>query len=156
GQTPDPAEFLARAPDLFEELREFFADQGRLSPLLTPLRPPPPSPPEPACAGQRVGPCELVEEIGRGGMGAVLKGRDARLGRDVAVKVLRQTHAGNDDLARRFVEEARIAGRLQHPGVVPVYDLGQFPDERPYFTMKLVEGRTLAQLLAARTDRAQD
>jgi serine/threonine protein kinase len=48
---------------------------------------------------------------------------------------------------QRFLEEARVAGRLQHPGMVPVYDLGRFPDRRPFFTMKLVEGRTLAELL---------
>jgi hypothetical protein len=89
-------------------------------------------------------------------MGAVHKGRDASLGREVAVKVLLEAHQEKPDLVRRFVEEAQIGGQLQHPGVVPVYELGQFPDPRPYFTMKLVKGRTLAQLLAERTDPAQD
>jgi eukaryotic-like serine/threonine-protein kinase len=99
---------------------------------------------------------QLHGEIARGGMGAVLKGRDTDLGRDIAVKVLLETHQDKDDLRRRFVEEARIAGRLQHPGVVPVYDLGRLPDRRPYFTMKLVQGRTLAALLAERPDLARD
>jgi serine/threonine-protein kinase len=93
---------------------------------------------------------QLQGEIARGGMGAVLKGRDVELGRDVAVKVLLESHAGRTELLQRFVEEAQIAGQLQHPGVAPVYELGQFTDRRPYFAMKLVKGQTLAKLLAAR------
>jgi eukaryotic-like serine/threonine-protein kinase len=99
---------------------------------------------------------QLHGEIARGGMGAVLKGRDADLGRDIAVKVLLEAHRGKAELLRRFVEEAQIGGQLQHPGVVPVYELGQFPDQRPYFTMKLVKGQTLARHLDQRTDPAQD
>jgi serine/threonine-protein kinase len=70
----------------------------------------------------------------------------------VAVKVLLGKHHGRAVLRRRFVEGAKIAGQLQHPGIVPVYDLGQLPapDRRPYFTRKLVQGRTLASLLAGR------
>jgi len=99
---------------------------------------------------------QLHGEIGRGGMGAVMKVRDTGLGRDIAVKVLLEAHAGRTELVARFVEEAQVAGQLQHPGVVPVYDLGLLPDRRPYFTMKLVKGRTLARLLAERADVAQD
>jgi serine/threonine protein kinase len=54
---------------------------------------------------------------------------------------------------QRFVEEAQIGGQLQHPGIVPVYELGAWRDERPFFAMKLVEGRTLAALLAERERR---
>jgi serine/threonine-protein kinase len=93
---------------------------------------------------------ELLGEIARGAMGAILKGRDPGLGRDLAVKVLLESHKDKPDLARRFIEEAQIAGQLQHPGVVPVYELGAFADSRPYFSMKLVKGRTLAALLAER------
>jgi serine/threonine-protein kinase len=93
---------------------------------------------------------ELHGEIARGGMGAVLKGRDTDLGREVAIKVLLEAHQGRTELVQRFVEEAQVGGQLQHPGVVPVYELGQLPDQRPYFTMKLVQGRTLAKLLAER------
>jgi serine/threonine-protein kinase len=98
---------------------------------------------------------QLFGEIARGGMGAVLKGRDVDLGRDLAVKVLLEKHRDNPDLARRFIEEAQIAGQLQHPGVVPVYELGAFADRRPYFAMKLVKGRTLATILAERADPAE-
>jgi eukaryotic-like serine/threonine-protein kinase len=89
-------------------------------------------------------------EIARGGMGSVLKGRDPDLGRDVAIKVLREDLRGNADMVRRFVEEAQIGGQLQHPGIVPIYELGAFADRRPFFSMKLVKGHTLAGLLADR------
>jgi tetratricopeptide (TPR) repeat protein len=92
----------------------------------------------------------LYEEIGRGGMGCVLRGRDPELGRDLAVKVLRDEYRDDLRVRRRFVEEAQLGGQLQHPAVVPVYELGRFPDSRPYFTMKLVKGRTLADLLRDR------
>ncbi len=93
----------------------------------------------------------LGREIGRGGMGTVLEGRDTRLGREVAVKVLLETHAADTRVLEHFSEEVRILGRLQHPGIVPVYQAGQFPDGRPYFAMRLVKGQTLARLLAGRT-----
>ncbi len=98
---------------------------------------------------------QLSGEIARGGMGAVLRGRDVDLGRDLAVKVLLEKHAHRPEVARRFIEEAQIGGQLQHPGVVPVYDIGRFGD-RPFFTMKLVKGDTLAQLLAERETPVAD
>ena len=90
---------------------------------------------------------QLFGEIARGGMGAVLRGRDVDLGRDLAVKVLLDAHKNQPELIKRFIEEAQIGGQLQHPGVVPVYELGSFADQRPFFTMKLVKGQTLAELL---------
>lgn len=95
----------------------------------------------------------ILGEIARGGMGSVLRGHDQELGRDVAVKVLLPEHAHNPNILTRFVEEAQIAGQLQHPGIVPVYEMGVIANERPYFAMKLVKGRTLAAILAQRTDR---
>src|SRR6516162_1843854 len=95
-------------------------------------------------------------EIARGGMGAILKGRDPDLGRDVAIKVLRADLRDKPDLVRRFVEEAQIGGQLQHPGVVPIYELGTFADRRPFFSMKLVKGRTLTQVLEARAQPGDD
>ncbi len=98
---------------------------------------------------------QLSGEIARGGMGAVLRGRDVDLGRDLAVKVLLEKYVDRPEVARRFIEEAQIGGQLQHPGVVPVYDIGRFGD-RPFFTMKLVKGQTLSALLAERTEAAAD
>jgi WD40 repeat protein/tRNA A-37 threonylcarbamoyl transferase component Bud32 len=99
---------------------------------------------------------QMVGEIARGGMGAILKGRDTDLGRDLAMKVLLDQHRDHPELVRRFLEEAQIGGQLQHPGIVPVYELGTFADKRPFFTMKLVKGRTLAALLASRQAPADD
>ena len=93
---------------------------------------------------------QILGEIARGGMGVVLKGRDTDLGRDLAIKLLLEAHRDQPELVRRFIEEAQISGQLQHPGIVPVYELGAFADSRPFFTMKLVKGRTLAALLEAR------
>ena len=116
-----------------------------------------PSSDEMASPVERGGRYQLFGEIARGGMGAVLMGRDPDLGRDLAVKVLLESHEDKPELVRRFVEEAQIGGQLQHPGIVPVYELGTFADRRPYFTMKLVKGRTLASLLAERSSsRASD
>ena len=95
-------------------------------------------------------------EIARGGMGAVLRGRAPDLGRDVAIKVLREDLRDNQDLIRRFVEEAQIGGQLQHPGIVPIYELGTFADRRPFFCMKLVKGQTLAGLLSSRVNPATE
>ena len=93
----------------------------------------------------------VQREVGRGGMGVVLAAMDRRLGRVVAVKLL---YASTDDgaRARRFIEEAQIAGQLQHPGIVPVYDVGLIDSRRPYISMKFVEGRTLAVGLRERSD----
>src|SRR5262245_18610315 len=120
-------------------------DPGSEPPLHRPGSPEMP-PPEDRAARVR-----LLGEIARGGMGAVLKGHDDDLGRDLAVKVLLEQHRDDPDLVRRFVEEAQIGGQLQHPGIVPIYELGAFADRRPYFTMKLVRGRTFAALLAGRS-----
>ncbi len=94
---------------------------------------------------------QLLGEIARGGMGVILKGHDTDLGRDVAVKVLDGELSKRAAVVQRFVEEAQIGGQLQHPGIVPVYELGLMADDRPYFTMKLVKGRTLAALLSQRS-----
>jgi serine/threonine protein kinase/tetratricopeptide (TPR) repeat protein len=92
----------------------------------------------------------LAGEIARGGMGVILRGFDTDLGRDVAFKVLDGELAKRPEVVRRFVEEAQIGGQLQHPGIVPVYELGLMADQSPFFTMKLVKGRTLAALLKQR------
>ena len=99
---------------------------------------------------------QLHGEIARGGMGAVLHGRDTDLGRDLAVKVLLDTHKDKPEVVQRFVEEAQIGGQLQHPGIAPVYELGQFADQRPFFSMKLVKGDTLSKLLSNRDDPAAE
>jgi hypothetical protein len=99
---------------------------------------------------------EVAGELARGGIGVVLKGRDRDLGREVAIKVLRAEHAANPVLIQRLVEEAQIGGQLQHPGILPVYELGLDAGRRPFFTMKLIRGRTLAALLDERASPSGD
>jgi serine/threonine protein kinase len=106
--------------------------------------------------GEMDGRYQLHGEIARGGMGAILKGRDSILGRDIAIKVLLDAHRNKREVLERFVEEAQIGGQLQHPGIVPVYELAQFHDDRPFFSMKLVKGKTLATILSERENPAQD
>lgn len=84
-------------------------------------------------------------DIATGAMGKVVRGWDEDLRRDVALKVHR--HLGDDRSQRRFVEEAQIAGQLDHPGIVPIHELGIDADGRPFFAMKLVRGRDLGELL---------
>ena len=90
---------------------------------------------------------QLLGEIARGGMGSIIKGRDTDLGRDLAIKVLLDAHKDKPEVIQRFIEEAQIGGQLQHPGIAPIYELGQFADRRPFFSMKLVKGQTLSTLL---------
>jgi len=90
---------------------------------------------------------ELLGEIGRGGMGVVYRARDISLNRDVAVKMLQDRYATNSLSSRRFVDEAKITGQLQHPGIPPVHEVGQLPDGRPFMVMKLIKGRTLAEII---------
>jgi serine/threonine-protein kinase len=99
---------------------------------------------------------EIVGEIARGGVGRVHRGRDNDIGRDVALKVLLDGHLGNPELVQRFVEEAQIGGQLQHPGIVPVYELGLRSDGQPFFAMKLVKGETLAARLATGESRRRE
>ena len=104
----------------------------------------------PEAAAVAAGRYDVAGELARGGIGVVLKGRDRDLGREVALKVLRAEHLANPAMVRRLVEEAQIGGQLQHPGVLPVYELGLDAARRPFFAMKLVRGRTLAALLDER------
>ncbi|HEX7900045.1 MAG TPA: protein kinase [Planctomycetota bacterium] len=83
---------------------------------------------------------DVLRRIGSGGMGEVFLASDLRLDRPVAMKVVAKRAGG---WSRRFREEARTTTRLDHPGIVPVYDFGSLPDGRLYYTMKYVEGRTL-------------
>jgi tetratricopeptide (TPR) repeat protein/tRNA A-37 threonylcarbamoyl transferase component Bud32 len=142
-------------PDLESSLREFFRNRAafdRVAPILAPTAPPPATPDLPA--GSRVDGYEIIEEIDRGGRGIVYRVRDAELHRSLAVKVLLPSLRDDADAVRRFLEERQVTGQLQHPGIVPVHSVGNLPDGRPYFAMKLVQGRTLSALLAERLPAA--
>ena len=92
--------------------------------------------------GSRLGPYEILAPLGAGGMGEVYRARDPRLGRDVAVKVLPASFSTDPDRLRRFEQEARAAGLLNHPNITAVYDIGTV-DGSPYVVTELLEGETL-------------
>jgi serine/threonine-protein kinase len=148
GERPDQSALLRAHPELEVPLREFFRDRDRFDRLAPTVRhgvvPPAPEP----APVRHFGNYAVLEEVGQGGRGIVYRVSDPELNRPLAVKVLRAAVMDEPDAVRRFLEEAQVMGQLQHPGIVPVHAVGRLPDGRPYFVMKLVQGRTLAQLLA--------
>jgi serine/threonine-protein kinase len=102
----------------------------------------------------RAGRFALGPELARGGMGMVYRARDDSLGRDVAVKVLHERYLVDSLVSQRFLDEARITAQLQHPAIPPVIEVGRLADERPYLAMKLIQGRTLEELLHKRSGPA--
>jgi serine/threonine-protein kinase len=160
GERPDPSDLLRRFPELETQLCTFLRNRARFDRLAPRLAPTvkagaAPSGPE-AEVPRRFGDYAVLEAVGRGGRGIVYRVSDPELNRPLAVKVLRPELRDDADAVRRFREEAQVMGQLQHPGIVPVHSLGRLPDGRPYFAMKLVQGRTLADLLAARPAPADD
>lgn len=97
-----------------------------------------------------VGNYQVEKQIGSGGMGVIYRVRDPQFERTLAVKMMLPTSAQDDKARRRFLEEAKLTGQLQHPGIPPAHELGQLDGGVPYFSMKLIEGQTLAQLLKQR------
>src|SRR6478735_6613824 len=97
-------------------------------------------------AGMRLGPYELLESLGAGGMGEVYRARDTRLQRDVAVKVLPAGFSSDGARLDRFEREARSASALNHPNIVTIYEIGK-SDSTSFIVMELVDGKTLRDLL---------
>ncbi|HKB34878.1 MAG TPA: serine/threonine-protein kinase, partial [Gemmataceae bacterium] len=146
GRTPEPVPFLcAYPPDLRDELASFLEAQSAIDAALVEHGRP-----------TAFGHYEVVRLIKKGGFGEIYLCRDRVLNRPVAVKVLKAEHAARPDLALRFQEEAQIAAQLQHPGIPPVHELGRLPDGRPYFCMKLIQGRDLAEELRERASPTAD
>ncbi len=92
--------------------------------------------------GSRLGPYEILSPLGAGGMGEVYRAKDPRLGREVAIKVLPASFSQDADRLRRFEQEARAAGILNHPNITAVYDIGTH-EGAPYVVQELLEGETL-------------
>src|SRR5437879_2448744 len=93
---------------------------------------------------ESIGRYRLERPLGHGGMASVYLARDTELDRLVALKLLAENLAGDEELRRRFLREARLAARLSHPNVVSVFDAGEDAG-RPYIVMELVEGDSLAE-----------
>ena len=114
----------------------------------------------PLAPGSRLGPYEILAPIGAGGMGEVYRAKDPRLGRDVAIKVLPASFSADPDRLRRFEQEARAAGVLNHPNITAVYDIGTDSSTSagegagaPYVVQELLEGETLRAVLSGATGR---
>jgi serine/threonine-protein kinase len=132
GEEPTPEDYRQRLPRCERQLGRLFAELGAGS------------------EWPRIPGYEILDELNRGGMGVVYRGRDPDLNRSLAIKVLLHEHKDDSELQWRFLEEAQIMGQLQHPGVAPIHEIGRLDDGRPFFSMKQVKGQTLAALLKGR------
>jgi eukaryotic-like serine/threonine-protein kinase len=110
----------------------------------------------PLSSGTKLGPYEILAPLGAGGMGEVYRARDARLKRDVAVKVLPASFSADADRLRRFELEAEATGQLNHPNILAIYDVGTH-DGSPYVVSELLHGATLRETpLGAATLASRD
>jgi len=145
---------LDQYPDLAQQAEAFQADEAQLDRLFAPLSPAVAEHEPLLPAGTRVNDYEILEYLERGGMGVVYRARQDRPEREVALKMLRRDgRAASEDFRRLLFREAGHAASLDHPNIVPIYDVKEYQGE-PYFSMKLVEGGSLAQLPPGLADAA--
>jgi serine/threonine protein kinase len=133
-------EFLGDRVQWISPFRQLLVDLGRIAPMLKD-REGPPDPP------QLVGRYRPFEFHAQGGLGQVFRAKDSEVGRDVAIKVIRPDALLRGGSRRRFVREAELTGRLEHPGIVPVYGLCKDRRGQPYYAMRFVDGATFESVI---------
>lgn len=134
GEQPDPGQYLEKYPEHASELRSFFRNHHWFG------ESPPPA--TSSLAGTKVGPYEIESEIARGGMGIVYRAHQQGLQRPVALKLISSGALAGAEERRRFRIEAEAAARLNHPGIIPIHEIGSWQGYE-YFSMTLVDGPTL-------------
>jgi eukaryotic-like serine/threonine-protein kinase len=151
GEAADVEVVAAEHPDLARELRLLWATAQFASVFARPSNPPqPPSPPLPAPLPipEAFGDYEILDELGRGGMGVVYKARQKSLGRMVAIKLMRDSRLASETDRMRFRAEAGAVAKLKHPNIITVHEVGEL-DGQPFFVMEYVAGASLSQRIAA-------
>lgn len=103
--------------------------------------------------GQRISSYRVVRKVGQGGMGAVYEAVHEQLGRKAAIKLLRRDFSQDPQVAQRFFNEARAASRVEHSGIVEIFEFGQLPDGTAYIIMEFLKGESLSARLKARGGR---
>ncbi|MBI3861933.1 MAG: serine/threonine protein kinase, partial [Planctomycetia bacterium] len=157
GAPLDRHSLLAANPEFADDLQSFFRNHDSIGRLAEPLKAAVDAPTllgmsdaVSAGAGQMIryfGDYELLEEIARGGMGVVFKARQVNLNRVVALKMILAGQLAHDSDVKRFYAEAEAAANLDHPGIVPIFEIGQH-DGQHYFSMAFVQGESLARKVA--------
>lgn len=155
GQPPNEESLLALHPDLADDLKSFFANRAALEHIAQPLKGAAYDPTLGSASGEErnepprvryFGDYELLEELGRGGMGVVYKARQKTLNRLVALKMILSGQLASPADVQRFKQEAEAAANLDHPNITPIYETGEHEGQH-YFSMKLIEGCSLSEAL---------